>query len=63
MKCIDCDRNAEHIRHTQFAGSHPYCGRHAKLEKDFNGESSYFLWEILNGKENGPQIDSGNSTI
>lgn len=41
--CMDCDKNAAYIRHTQFAGSHPYCVEHARKEKDFNDED----WETL----------------
>jgi hypothetical protein len=34
--CMDCDKNAMYVRHTQFAGSHPYCKEHALQQKDFD---------------------------
>lgn len=33
------------IRHTQFAGDHPFCEEHARQEKDFGERSSYVVWE------------------
>lgn len=41
------DMTAKYIRHTQFAGSHPYCEEHAKLEKDFNDMDILENEEIL----------------
>ena len=51
-KCIgdvydDCGEPAVYIRHTQFAGSHPLCEKHAKEDKDFMKNSSYAYWELL----------------
>lgn len=50
----DCGEPALYVRHTQFAGSHPFCMFHAMREKDFLEESSYFYWEKLEvlGQEN-----------
>ena len=46
-KCIECDKTAEWVRCTQFAGDHPYCDEHARLEKDFTDEDSYQYWSKL----------------
>jgi len=43
-KCIECDQPAAYIRHTQFAGDHPYCQKHAWQEKDFGEDDSYTYW-------------------
>jgi hypothetical protein len=43
-KCLECDRPAVWIRHTQFAGDHPYCDTHARQEKDFGEDDSYTYW-------------------
>lgn len=41
--CImSCDKPVKWIRHTQFAGSHPFCNVCAKKEKDFKDKT---LWE------------------
>jgi hypothetical protein len=46
--CIMCEEKATWIRHTQFAGSHPYCLEHAEKEDDFKKtDSSCFFWEML----------------
>ena len=43
--CFECGKPAEWIRSTQFAGEHPYCEEHARLESDFNDEhTSYTVW-------------------
>lgn len=47
MECCGCEREAEWIRHTQFAGSHPFCDQHARLEKNFPDSNSYIWWENL----------------
>lgn len=48
-KCLECDERATWMRSTQFAGDHPYCEKHAKLEKDFGENDSYGFWyEIKN---------------
>lgn len=44
--CILCDNPANWIRHTQFAGDHPFCDFHAKQEKDFPNNDSYTSWSI-----------------
>jgi len=46
-KCLECDEPASWIRHTQFAGDHPFCDKHAKLEEDFGENDSYTFWEEL----------------
>ncbi len=47
-----CDEPAVWIRHTQFAGDHPFCEDHAKMEEDFGVNDSYAYWsmpeEIMN---------------
>jgi len=43
-KCLECNENATYIRHTQFAGDHPYCEHHAKKEDDFGENDSYTYW-------------------
>ena len=46
--CINgCGKQATWIRHTQFAGTHPFCTECAKKEKDFGEDSSYVGWECL----------------
>jgi hypothetical protein len=43
--CVECEKTAEWVRSTQFAGEHPYCEEHARLESDFNDEpNSYTFW-------------------
>lgn len=42
--CLLCDKPAEWIRSTQFAGDHPFCDEHAKEQKDFGIEDSYEYW-------------------
>jgi hypothetical protein len=43
-KCLECGDVADWIRNTQFAGDHPYCDKHARLEKDFGEDDSYAFW-------------------
>lgn len=45
--CLGCGKPATWIRHTQFAGSHPYCLVCAQKEDDFLEEDSYEYWEDL----------------
>ena len=47
LKCIECEKPAEWVRSTQFAGNHPYCEYHAKLEPDFELSDSYHFWKEL----------------
>lgn len=47
IKCLECEEPATWIRHTQFAGSHPFCEKHAKLQSDFYDSDSYLDWEEL----------------
>ncbi len=46
--CLECNKPANWIRHTQFSGSHPFCEEHAKKEKDFGEDDSYKFWEEIN---------------
>ena len=50
IKCSYCEEQATWIRHTQFAGDHPFCEKHAKLETDFNDSDSYLDWEELDDR-------------
>ncbi|MFA6407352.1 MAG: hypothetical protein WCV80_01445 [Candidatus Paceibacterota bacterium] len=50
-KCSGCDENATWIRHTQFAGNHPFCAGCAKKEKDFRKRNSTVFWEWIPGKK------------
>jgi hypothetical protein len=43
-RCLECGAKATWMRSTQFAGDHPYCEEHAKLEKDFGVSDSYGYW-------------------
>jgi endogenous inhibitor of DNA gyrase (YacG/DUF329 family) len=43
-KCLECNEPAEWIRHTQFAGNHPFCDKHARQETDFGENDSYTYW-------------------
>jgi len=45
--CIECEKPATWVRCTQFAGDHPYCEEHARLESDFNDSDSYLYWTEL----------------
>lgn len=42
--CMICGKNATWIRSTQFAGDHPFCEEHAKMESDFCENDSYTFW-------------------
>ena len=46
-QCLMCEEPAVWIRHTQFAGDHPFCDKHAKLEEDFGENDSYTFWSEL----------------
>jgi esterase/lipase len=43
----DCKEVAVYIRHTQFAGSHPLCEKHAKEDETFLCTNSYQDWEKI----------------
>lgn len=46
--CVECDAPAVWVRCTQFAGDHPYCNKHARMESDFNDEpDSYHYWHEI----------------
>lgn len=50
--CCECSAPATYIRHTQFAGDHPYCKEHALQQKDFYDEpDSYSYWSKVNETE------------
>lgn len=48
-KCIEdnCNEPVKFVRHTQFAGSHPFCEVHAKQENDFMEDDSYTCWSEI----------------
>lgn len=43
----NCLNPVRYIRHTQFAGSHPLCEKHARQDKRFLQDDSYMEWEIV----------------
>lgn len=43
--CGECQEPAEWERCTQFAGSHFFCGAHARLEKDFRKQDVCTVWD------------------
>ena len=45
--CLECGSPASWVRMTQFAGNHPYCGHHAKQEKDFGVDDNSTAWRLL----------------
>jgi hypothetical protein len=49
-KCMMCEKEAEWIRSTQFAGDHPFCDEHARLEKGFMQNDSYEYWYNIKDK-------------
>lgn len=50
--CMMCHRPAEWIRSTQFAGDHPFCDGHARLESGFGENDSYEYWIDLREEKN-----------
>ena len=46
-ECLECGEDATWIRVTQFAGNHPFCTKHAKLEKGFKKQDSTFFWRKI----------------
>jgi hypothetical protein len=51
QQCCECDQPATWVRSTQFAGDHPYCEHHAKLEPDFyDPPDSYNYWYEVQDK-------------
>ena len=42
--CLMCDKPAEWIRSTQFAGDHPFCDEHARQQEGFGTNDSYEYW-------------------
>jgi hypothetical protein len=53
--CVECELKAKYVRHTQFAGNHPYCETHALMEKDFLDDESDNFWEKLEDSNNVPK--------
>ena len=45
--CIECNKPATCVRHTQFAGDHPYCKEHGMQEEDYFVDDSYTYWTEL----------------
>jgi len=45
--CLFCGKEADYIRHTQFAGDHPFCAQHAEAEDDFMSNDSYTGWSKI----------------
>jgi hypothetical protein len=50
-RCIECEHKAQWIRSTQFAGNHPFCDYHARLESDFSDSDSYLYWRELDDEQ------------
>jgi hypothetical protein len=48
--CMMCEKEAEWIRSTQFAGNHPFCDEHARLEEGFMQNDSYEYWYNIKEK-------------
>jgi hypothetical protein len=49
-QCInnpECGKQATWIRHTQFAGDHPFCTECAEKEKDFGKDDDCTIWEDI----------------
>jgi hypothetical protein len=46
-QCLMCEKSADWMRCTQFAGDHPFCDEHAKQEKGFGENDSYEYWKDL----------------
>lgn len=46
-----CDKPAQWMRSTQFAGDHPFCTEHAQEEKDFLINDSYEYWYKINEQD------------
>lgn len=42
-----CTKDAEYLRFTQFAGTHPLCEEHAKEDDKFMVNDSYTGWKKL----------------
>lgn len=55
MNCIICDKPAQWVRSTQFAGEHPFCEEHATKESDFKENDSYQFWYKLEGEQDANQ--------
>ncbi len=54
LQCLECELKAQYIRHTQFAGSHPLCEKHAKKDPDFMSDDSDNGWEIVDNEDDKP---------
>jgi hypothetical protein len=54
QKCLMCDKPADWVRFTQFAGNHPFCDKHARQERGFGLNDSYEYWyEVKKTDEDG----------
>lgn len=47
QECFICDKKANWLRATQFAGDHYFCEERAKKEEDFEKEDSMKYWYRL----------------
>jgi hypothetical protein len=58
-RCLECGDKAQYIRHTQFAGDHPYCLEHAQKETDWKSDDSYTYWsEVVKVSAENDTLDS-----
>jgi hypothetical protein len=62
--CLECNKPAQWVRSTQFAGEHPYCEEHAIQEKDFHDADSYMYWYEIDQlvDQNSDQVISKEKT-
>ena len=44
LYCLDCGEPAAYVRHSQFAGSHPFCDKHARKERNFGKTDEDSFW-------------------
>ena len=50
--CLMCNKPADWIRSTQFAGDHPFCDEHARQEQGFGENDSYEYWYKIKKENN-----------
>lgn len=59
LYCIKCpegeEKPATWVRHTQFAGDHPYCDTHAEEEEDFNKIMDSLYWSRVPEEQIAPR--------
>ena len=47
-RCLECDGKAQYIRHTQFAGNHPFCSDHAWKQQFYEiDDQSDVYWSSI----------------